>query len=191
LFLPFFPFCHLYKDYTKKNSIFFFFLCICSNSCNREKEKKSSFPFQEGIFLLTSDGKGGFYVEEFLKNLIKQEQDESKKLTYYTLYKYASQLKPVTDIHDYTPIVYLQNGKIFMIYEEQGIRSLFYNPEEIQIILQMVFNEGQSVFFKYEEIQEVVGYSEEEILKKIDESLQNNDESLFLEYTTLLKKLKK
>ena len=130
-------------------------------------------------------------MEEFLKNLIKQEQDESKKLTYYTLYKYASQLKPVTDIHDYTPIVYLQNGKIFMIYEEQGIRSLFYNPEEIQIILQMIFNEGNSVFFKYEEMEEVVGYSEEEILKKIDESLQNNDESLFLEYTTLLKKIKK
>ncbi|PGK51467.1 hypothetical protein CN918_27120 [Priestia megaterium] len=130
-------------------------------------------------------------MDHILKRLIKEETVDEKKYIYFMLTKYSQQLIPVKDKHTYTPLFYVHNRNIHLIYEDEefGIKSIFTKYDEILIILQMLLNEGKDIFFLYENDEDIL--EKQDILKKIDESLDANNEAMFYEYSDKLKSFTK
>lgn len=130
-------------------------------------------------------------MEKILKHLIKTESVDTKKYIYFMLLKFSNQLQSITNRHTYTPLLYVHNRNILLVYEDEetGLKSTFSKPEDILFLLPMLFSEGNQVFFLYESDEDILDKGE--ILKKINESLDINDEQMFVEYSEKLKYFEK
>lgn len=130
-------------------------------------------------------------MEKILKHLIKTESADTKKYIYFMLLKFSNQLQSITNRHEYTPLLYIHNRNILLVYEDEetGLKSTFSKPEDILFLLPMLFSEGNQVFFLYESDEDILDKGE--ILKKINESLDINDEQMFVEYSEKLKYFEK
>lgn len=126
-------------------------------------------------------------MEKILKHLIKTESVDTKKYIYFMLIKFSNQLQTITNRHEYTPLIYIHNRNILLVYEDEetGLKSTFSKPEDVLFLLPMLFGEGKQLFFLYENDEDIL--DKNEILKKINESLDTNDENMFQEYSEKLK----
>lgn len=126
-------------------------------------------------------------LENLLKDLIKNEDIKMKKYILFMLLKFSELVEITEDDKDYLPLLIVKNEKILLVYKDEDLDDfeyIFSDYEEILIILQKTFNDNNSIYFYHEAPEDLL--SHEEIIDKINESIEKNDEEMFKLYSSKL-----
>lgn len=126
-------------------------------------------------------------IENLLKELIQHEEVNMKKYVLFMLHKFCHLVKEIKREDEYLPLLLMKNNRITLIYKDEELEDfeyIFSDYEEILIILQKHFNEDKTLYFYFEAPSERL--SREEIIEKIDESLEGNNQEMFYYYSSKL-----
>lgn len=129
-------------------------------------------------------------IERQLKELIKNETDNTKKTVFFMLMKFSTYLTPIENEgpKEYLPLITIANGRITLFYEDaktDAFRRVFHDAIDILIVLQILFHENRSVYFYCKEEKH---HSVEELVQLMDKALKEKDVTLYQKYQKELKR---
>jgi uncharacterized protein YpiB (UPF0302 family) len=127
-------------------------------------------------------------IKHLLKELIKVEDEKMKKYVLFMLLKFSHLVNEITEDNQYLPLLLIKDKRITLVYKEdsEDREYIFTDYEDMLIVLQKLFKENKSLYFYCEDEIEVFNY--EDLLRKIDESLLENNEEEFYYYSNKLLK---
>lgn len=121
--------------------------------------------------------------ENLIRQLIQTETNNDRKFILFMLLKFYELVTVVKEKDEFLPLIMLQKDHIMMLYKNEefdDMEYIFTDHEEILHILQKCFYENKRIYFYCDLFEERV--SKNELMKKIEEAIKNNDKEQFAFY---------